>query len=183
MERHSNVYNILRTSRISDLPLESRCCRGSWTDCVLLPGLQVLTGTLASALGFPVKVLVNLRTPGSKQGEGFLINAKAAIRLLQVGNAASPVTTKRVMTLAALHMPSAIGSQMEQAGNLARRGTPAITVSAHSHAPYREAPNPRHGHILTASASAFSLETLPPATTDSKAVTQRCLSGKLGASK
>ena len=37
--------------------------------------------------------------------------------------------------------------------------------------------------ILTASASAFSLETLPPATTDSKAVTQRCLSGKLGASK
>lgn len=72
MERHSNVYNILRTSRISDLPLESRCCRGSWTDCVLLPGLQVLTGTLASALGFPVKVLVNLRTPGSKQGEGGL---------------------------------------------------------------------------------------------------------------
>lgn len=37
--------------------------------------------------------------------------------------------------------------------------------------------------ILTASASAFSLDTLPPATTDSKAVTQRCLSGKLGASK
>lgn len=37
--------------------------------------------------------------------------------------------------------------------------------------------------ILTASASAFSLETLPPATTDSKAETQRCLSGKLGASK
>lgn len=45
----------------------------------------------------------------------------------------------------------------------------------------RQAPEPIF--ILTASASAFSLETLPPATTDSKAVTQRCLSGKLGASK
>lgn len=37
--------------------------------------------------------------------------------------------------------------------------------------------------ILTASASAFSLETLPPATIDSSAVTQRCLSGKLGANR
>lgn len=37
--------------------------------------------------------------------------------------------------------------------------------------------------ILTASASAFSREALPAATTDSMTATQRCLSGKLGARK
>ncbi|KAG9354669.1 hypothetical protein JZ751_001382 [Albula glossodonta] len=37
--------------------------------------------------------------------------------------------------------------------------------------------------VLTASASAFSRELRPPATTDSSTATQRCLSGKLGAMK
>lgn len=43
-------------------------------------------------------------------------------------------------------------------------------------------PSPAPG-ILTASASAFSRDTRPPATTDSMTATQRCLSGKLGAMK
>ncbi|KAG7222142.1 hypothetical protein INR49_016714 [Caranx melampygus] len=41
----------------------------------------------------------------------------------------------------------------------------------------------RHLEILTASASAFSREARPEATTDSMTATQRCLSGKLGAMK
>lgn len=62
------------------------------------------------------------------------------------------------------------------AGNHDGRQDPTKPAPLH-----RQVPAPVF--ILTASASAFSLETLPPATTDSKAVTQRCLSGKLGASK
>lgn len=46
--------------------------------------------------------------------------------------------------------------------------------------PGRPSPAPE---ILTASASAFSREARPAATTDSMTATQRCLSGKLGAMK
>lgn len=46
----------------------------------------------------------------------------------------------------------------------------------------RRPPSPAP-EILTASASAFSREARPAATTDSMTATQRCLSGKLGAMK
>lgn len=125
--------------------------------------------------GFPVKVLITRGPQGVNRRRGFLIKAKAAVRLLQADKAASPAP--------ALHHKAS----QDPHHSLQSRGPPppppADKVSAHGHAPYREAPTHIKGPILTASASAFSLETLPPATTDSKAVTQRCLSGKLGASK
>ena len=55
-----------------------------------------------------------------------------------------------------------------------------IFESADMDAPVAISPAPE---ILTASASAFSREARPAATTDSMTATQRCLSGKLGAMK
>lgn len=70
------------------------------------------------------------------------------------------------------------GRKPSQAGGFpSLQSVPTATLST------KRSSAPTVTGILTASASAFSLETLPPATTDSKAETQRCLSGKLGASK
>ena len=70
------------------------------------------------------------------------------------------------------------GRKPSQAG-----GFPSLQLVPTATLSTKRSSAPTVSGILTASASAFSLETLPPATTDSKAETQRCLSGKLGASK
>lgn len=96
--------------------------------------------------GFPVKVLITRGPQGVNRRRGFLIKAKAAVRLLQTASPAPALHHKGVMTLST----AAIGSQTNRTG----RETPADTVSAHGHAPYREAPN----HVM----GPYSQHRLPP---------------------
>lgn len=124
----------------------------------------------------------NLRTPGGQQEEGLPYKGQGCCEAAPGRYHSFPAPAlhhKGVMTLSTV----AIGSQTERAGNPARQGNPHRYSQCPRPHTLQRSPKPSHGPILTASASAFSLETLPPATTDSKAVTQRCLSGKLGANK